>query len=326
MHRVYSEKQIFSAFSALSGSHIMETRVITIGTRGSTLALAQAKEVISALRFNYPDIKFQIKPIRTAGDSRAARGQDARGLFVKEIEEDLLRGGCDLAVHSMKDLPTEQPAGLTIAAATRRADPFDALISPDGEELFDLEAGARVGTSSPRRAAQVLNIRPDLRIVPMRGNIDTRLRKVRDGACEAIILATAGLQRLGMSGVKMQRLTPPAFIPAPGQGCLAIEISEGDSGALQIARSIHHPQSHAAVTAEKTFLKALGGGCYIPIGAYAEPAGEDRLRLLACVLSPDGRQAVRGELEGSMREPMELGIALARELIARGADALFGSA
>lgn len=303
----------------------MKTRVITIGTRGSTLALAQAQEVISALRVNYPDIEFQIKPIRTAGDRHAALGKGATGIFVREIEEELLRGGCDLAVHSMKDLPTEHPTGLTIAAATRRADPFDALISPEGEDLYDLETGARVGTSSPRRAAQVLNIRPDLRIVPMSGNVDTRLRKLREGSCEAIILAAAGLQRLGMLGIETQRLTPPAFIPAPGQGCLAIEVRDGDSDALRIARSIDHPQSHAATDAEKTLLKELGGGCHIPIGAYAEPIGEDRLRLLACVLSPDGRQAVRGEREGSMREPVELGITLARELIARGADALLGS-
>jgi len=313
---------VIGGLSALSGSHIMERRVITIGTRGSKLALAQAQEVISALRLNHPLAEFQIKPIRTAGDRHAARVQGATGIFVREIEEELLRGGCDLAVHSMKDLPAEQPAGLIIAAATRRADPFDALISPDGEELYDLKAGARVGTSSPRRAAQVLNIRPDLRIVPMSGNVDTRLGKLREGSCEAIILAAAGLQRLGMIGVETQRLTPPAFIPAPGQGCLAIEVRDGDSDALRIARSIDHPQSHAAVAAEKSVLKALGGGCTIPIGAYAEPIGEDRLRLLACVLSPDGRQAVRGDMEGNMQEPLELGITLSRELIARGADAL----
>jgi hydroxymethylbilane synthase len=303
----------------------METRVITIGTRGSRLALAQAQEAISALRLNYPNIEFQIKPIRTAGDRHAARGKGATGIFVKEIEEELLRGGCDLAVHSMKDLPTEHPAGLIIAAAPRRADPFDAFISPEGEDLYDLETGARVGTSSPRRAAQVLNIRPDLRVVPMSGNVDTRLRKLREGSCEAIILAAAGLQRLGMLGIKTQRLTPPAFIPAPGQGCLAIEVRDGDSDALRIARSIDHPQSHAATAAEKSILKELGGGCHIPIGAYAEPIGEDRLRLLACVLSPDGRQAVRGGMEGSILNPEELGVNLATELIAQGADALLNS-
>jgi hydroxymethylbilane synthase len=182
-----------------------------------------------------------------------------------------------------------------------------------------------VGTSSPRRAAQVLNIRPDLRVVPMSGNVDTRLRKLREGSCEAIILAAAGLQRLGMLGIKTQRLTPPAFIPAPGQGCLAIEVRDGDSDALRIARSIDHPQSHAATAAEKSILKELGGGCHIPIGAYAEPIGEDRLRLLACVLSPDGRQAVRGGMEGSILNPEELGVNLATELIAQGADALLNS-
>ncbi len=305
----------------------MNTRIITIGTRGSKLALAQAQEVISALRVNYPHTEFQIKPVRTSGDSLKGTlpsGPGVKGLFVKEIEEELFRGGCDLAVHSMKDLPTEQPPGLVIAAATRRADPFDALISLDGVEFYDLEPGARVGTSSPRRAAQILNVRPDLNIVPMRGNIDTRLKKLREDSCDAIVLAAAGLQRLGITGVAIQRLTPPAFIPAPGQGCLAIEVRDDDLEASRIACSIDHPQSNAAVAAEKSLLKALGGGCQVPVGAYAEPSGEERLRLLACVLSPDGKQAVRGEMEGNMGEPVELGMILARELITRGANTLLG--
>lgn len=305
----------------------MDKRTITIGTRGSKLAMAQAQEVISALRVNYPDVEFQIKPVRTSGDSLKGAfpsGPGVKGLFVREIEEDLLRGGCDLAVHSMKDLPTDQPQGLVIAAATRRADPFDALITPDGVEFYDLEPGDRVGTSSPRRAAQILNVRPDLKIVPMRGNVDTRLRKLREGSCDAIVLATAGLQRLGMTGVAIQRLTPPAFIPAPGQGCLAIEIRDGDREARRLSLSINHPQSRAAVAAEKALLREMGGGCQVPIGAYAEPIGEGRLKLLACVLSPDGRQAARGEMEGAVGGPVELGMALARELIEKGANTLLG--
>ncbi|MEJ2745125.1 MAG: hydroxymethylbilane synthase, partial [bacterium] len=200
----------------------MNTRVITIGTRGSKLAIAQAQEVISALRVNHPRVEFQIKPIRTSGDSLKGAlpsGPDLKGLFVKEIEEELLQGCCDLAVHSMKDLPAEQPPGLVIAAATRRADPFDALISPDGLEFYDLKPEAKVGTSSPRRAAQLLNVRPDLRIAPIRGNVDTRLRKLRERLFDAIVVAVAGLQRLKATGVVIQRLTPPAFIPSPGQGC-----------------------------------------------------------------------------------------------------------
>jgi hydroxymethylbilane synthase len=303
----------------------MKTRTITIGTRGSKLAMAQAEEVISALRVNHPHTEFQIKQIRTRGDSLKGAlpsGPGVKGLFVKEIEEELLRGGCDLAVHSMKDLPTEQPPGLVIAAATRRADPFDALVSPDGVEFYDLKTGACVGTSSPRRAAQLLNVRPDISIVPMRGNLDTRLRKLREGICDAIVVAVAGLQRLRAAGVAIHRLTPPAFVPAPGQGCLAIEIRAGDRKARRIARSINHPQSHAAVAAEKSLLKELGGGCQVPIGAYAEPIGEGRLRLLACVLSPEGRQAVRGEMEGAIKEAVELGAALAHKLIERGANVL----
>jgi len=301
----------------------MAQYTVTIGTRGSRLALAQAQEVISALRTAWPKREFQVRPIRTAGDglpSPPAPGPGTKGLFVKEIEEELLRGGCDIAVHSMKDLPTELPPGLRIAAVPRRADPFDVLVSRNGEELSELPPGARVGTSSPRRAALILNLRPDLRVVPIHGNVDTRLRKLREGMCDALVIAAAGLARLGLGGFPVQRLTPPGFIPAPGQGCLALEIREGDGDAGEMVRALDHAASHTAARAERALLAALGGGCAVPIGAYAEHgAAPGTLILRACVLSADGRAAARGEATGDAARPEELGESLARELIEGGA-------
>lgn len=293
----------------------MEPRTITIGTRGSRLALAQAQEVISALRTAWPSREFLIRPIRTAGDGLPSPGPGTKGLFVKEIEEELLRGGCDIAVHSMKDLTTELPKGLVVAAVPKRADPFDVLVSRNGEELCELAPGIRVGTSSPRRTAMLLNARPGLRVVPIHGNIDTRLRKMREGMCDALVLAAAGLARLGLGGFPVQRLTPPGFIPAPGQGCLALEIREGDLDSAVLAHALDHAASHAAASAERALLAALGGGCAVPIGAYAEHGGAPgALILRACVLSADGGTAARGEATGDAAHPRELGERLAREL------------
>ena len=307
----------------------MDKRTVTIGTRGSKLALAQAQETISALRTACPEREFQIRPIRTTGDglpSPPAPGPGTKGLFVKEIEEELLRGGCDIAVHCMKDLPTELPPGLRIAAVPRRADPFDVLVSRNGEELSELPPGARVGTSSPRRAALILNARPDLRVVPLHGNVDTRLRKLREGMCDAIVIAAAGLARLGLGGFPMQRLTPPGFIPAPGQGCLALEVREGDGDTGEMVRALDHAASHAAGRAERALLAALGVGCAVPVGAYAEHgAAPGTLILRACALSADEREAARGEATGDARRPEELGERLARELIEGDAAKIMGN-
>ncbi len=300
----------------------MKTRAITIGTRGSRLALAQAREVVSALRTAWPGREFAVKAIRTAGDAHArppAPGAASRGAFVKEIEEELLRGGCDIAVHSMKDLPTALPPGLAVAAVPKRADPFDLLVTLDGEEISGLPPGARIGTSSARRAALLLNLRPDLEITPIRGNVETRLRRLREGACEGVVLAAAGLARLGLGGFPVQRLVPPAFLPAPGQGCLALETREDDAEAARLARAMDHALSHAAARAERAFLAALGGGCALPVGAYAEQgAAPGTLILRGCVLSPDGREAARGEAAGEIARPEELGGRLAGRLARTG--------
>ena len=302
----------------------MSVMTITIGTRGSRLALAQAQEVVSALRVAWPEREFRVTPIRTGGNGLSAPpvpGASARGLFVKEIEEELLRGGCDIAVHSLKDLPTAQPPRLAVASVPKRADPFDVLVSREGEELSGLRPGARVGTSSPRRAAMVLNLRPDLRVVSIHGNVETRLRKLREGACDALVLAAAGLARLGVGGFPVHRLLPPSFIPAPGQGCLGLEIREDDADARALVTALDHAASHAAARAERAFLAALGGGCAVPVGAFAEPGREaGTLLLRGCVLSPDGREAVRGEATGETARPEELGQRLTRELAARNAE------
>jgi len=304
----------------------MGERAVVVGTRGSPLALAQAREVVAALRTAWPEREFLVRPIRTAGDGLPAppvHGPGTKGLFVKEIEKELRRGGCDIAVHSLKDLPVEQPEGLAVVSVPRRLDPYDVLVSDEGGELHRLAPGARVGSSSPRRAAMLLNARPDLRVVPLHGNVDTRLRKMREGRCDALVLAAAGLARLGVGGVAFQRLVPPAFLPAPGQGCLGLEVRIGDDDARRIAAALDHPASHAAARAERALLAALGGGCAMPVGAFAGPGEEpETLLLRACVLSPDGGEAVRGEAEGGAADPDGLGARLAADLVDNGAAPL----
>ncbi len=298
----------------------MNQRSITIGTRGSKLAIAQAQEVISALRLNFPNRVFQIKTIQTKGD-KSPHAEPTEigsiGFFVKEIEEALLYNQCDIAVHSLKDMPLSQPAGLIVAAVTERVDPFDVLISRQGEQLPDLAPKARVGTCSARRAAQILNIRSDLLIVPMRGNIETRLRKLREEECEAIVIAAAGLQRLGMRDLKAQRLIPPTFLPSPGQGALALEVRKADEESIGMARTLNHQPTYTCVTAERVFLQGLGGGCRTAVGAYAELANSKILVLVGCLLSYDGRQALRGETEGPAANPAGIGMRLARDIIAQ---------
>jgi hydroxymethylbilane synthase len=300
----------------------MSYRTITIATRGSRLAISQAQEVISALRVAFPEREFRIETIRTLGDisSRSAINEfESVGIFVKEIEEALLQKRCDIAVHSLKDMPLSQPAHLTIAAITERADPFDLLLSRDGGQLPDLPGGSRIGTSSARRTAQILSIRPDLCIVPLRGNVDTRLRKMKEGTCDAIVVAAAGLQRLRIKDMRAHRLAPPLFLPCPGQGSLSLEVREDDGEVIDMAHSLHHATTCVCITAERAFLKALGGGCRTPVGAYAELEDKDTIVLTGCVTSPGGGHTLRGETEGPAAAPSDTGSRLAKELIARGA-------
>jgi hydroxymethylbilane synthase len=289
--------------------------MLVIASRGSQLALWQAHWVERQLAS--AGLESRIEIIKTTGDKITdvpLAKVGTKGLFTKEIEEALLAERADLAVHSLKDLPTELPPGLTLAGVPAREDPRDAIV---GRRLADLAHGAKVGTSSLRRAAQLRKLRPDLAIEPVRGNLDTRLRKLDEGRYDAIVLAAAGLKRLGWADRIAELLAPEVMCPAVGQGALALESRESGAGKDACA-ALDHPATRAAVTAERAVLAALGGGCQVPIGAYATVA-DGWLRLLAIVASPDGMELVRAESEGSVSEAAALGCALGAELLDRGA-------
>ncbi len=273
---------------------------VAVGTRGSALALRQAREVVAALRALAPDLEVEERLVRTHGDEVRDRplylvGQ--RGAFVKRLEEALLHREVDLAVHSLKDLPVEETEGLVLAAIPPRADPRDALVSREGVCLEGLPLGARVGTSSRRRAAQVRHLRPDLRVQDLRGNLDTRLRKVREGEVDAAVLAAAGLERLGLASTIAERFDVEVLVPAPGQGALAVQVREGEGALRALVSALDHAPTRQAVLAERAFLKRVGGGCALPIGAYAEVRG-DSLWLVAMLASVDGSVLVKGTWEG----------------------------
>lgn len=297
---------------------ITAVKPLTIGSRGSQLARWQANYI--ALRLQKLGIQTRIEIIRTTGDHLQTASlvqMGGKGLFTKEIEDALLAGSIDLAVHSLKDLPTDMTEGLCIAAIPEREDPRDAMI---GGRLNDLPAGAIVGTSSGRRAAQLLVLRPDLRIEPIRGNVDTRLRKLKDRQYHAIMLAAAGLRRLGLESEITETLDPAQICPAPGQGALAIETRENDE-ALTICRQLDHEMSRQTVLCERSALARLGGGCQLPVGAFAEIEG-DLLRLTAVVVSPDGSRLVRASAGGPRMRPSDLGELVAEDLLSRGAGAI----
>ena len=297
---------------------------IRIGSRGSTLALAQTRLVADALAAARHGLTCEIVRITTTGDrlrDKPLPEIGGKGLFTKEIEDALLRGDIHLAVHSLKDLPTQLPEGLAIAAIPQRAPANDALISADAHTLDELPPGAQIGTSSPRRAAQLLAARPDLHPVPIRGNLDTRLRKLREGSYDGIVLALAGLTRLGMADQASQIIPFDVVLPAPGQGALAIETRAGDPAIAELVGLIDHPASAVATVAERAVLEAIGGGCSLPLGAYAELDG-DALRLCAILLSLDGARACRAERTGPATHPAALARAVVADLRAAGADAI----
>ncbi|MBV8809336.1 MAG: hydroxymethylbilane synthase [Acidobacteriaceae bacterium] len=294
------------------------TKTLIIGSRGSQLALWQANYIANKLA--ELDVSSRIEIIKTTGDhlqTASLMQAGGKGLFTKEIEEALLTGSIDLAVHSLKDLPTQTPAGLTIAAIPAREDPRDALA---GSRLCDLRQGARVGTSSGRRGAQLRAIRPDLRIEAIRGNVDTRLRKLRQGQYDAIMLAAAGLKRLGLEDEIAELLDPERVCPAAGQGALAVETRSNDATA-EICRRLNHEESSVSVTCERAALAALGGGCQLPVGAFACPAGGG-LSVMAAVVAKDGSRCLRAQLTGSWDSPEDLGRAVAEELLAQGARSI----
>lgn len=298
----------------------MTLQRLIIGTRGSALALWQAQHVAENLKALIPNLDVAIQEIKTLGDrvrDRALSEVGGKGLFVKEIETALAAGEIDLAVHSLKDMPTAQPPGLTLAAVLERADPRDALLVRGGGDLHGLPGGARVGTSSMRRRAQLLAARPDLQVVDLRGNVDTRLRKLREGQYDAVILAVAGLERLGHVGAISQLLPFEIMLPAVGQGALCIETRADDTATRALITPLDHAPTHRAAQAERAFLRRLEGGCQVPIGAYAQVNG-GRIHLRGLVASLDGRRIVRDEIDGPAAEA--LGIELAERLLAAGGD------
>ncbi|MGQ9635604.1 MAG: hydroxymethylbilane synthase [Bryobacteraceae bacterium] len=290
---------------------------LTIASRGSQLALWQARWVQARLEEFGANCRIEI--IKTTGDKITdvpLAKVGSKGLFTKEIEEALLAGEADLAVHSMKDLPTSLPEGLTLAAVPEREDPRDAIV---GKRFAELADGSKVGTSSLRRAAQLLALRPNLQIEALRGNLDTRLRKLDERRYDAIVLAAAGLKRMGWESRIAEILSTDYLCPAVGQGALALETRADGGPAEELCRKLNHGPTRAAVTAERALLAGLGGGCQVPIGAYAQ-AVEGELRLTAVVCTPDGEHLIRRNLTGPAERPEELGCQLARELLDAGAD------
>lgn len=295
---------------------------INIGTRGSPLALWQANWIKSQLEELHQNLTVNLIKIKTSGD----KIQDVplakvggKGLFTKEIEESMLRYETDIAVHSMKDVPVLFPPALTLAVVTKREDPRDVLVSRNGLKLDDLPKGAKVGTGSFRRTTQLLHYRPDLEVMPMRGNLETRLRKLESEGLDAIILAAAGLIRLGMADHITEYIAPEIMLPGGGQGAVGIESRKEDIGVMQRIFPLDHEDSHTALEAERGFLTRLEGGCQVPIGVYATIEG-DSLHLRGLVGSLDGKQILKAEKTGSTEDPEGIGMELAGEILEMGAD------
>jgi hydroxymethylbilane synthase len=299
----------------------MTLREIRIGTRGSQLALFQANWVKERLEEAHPAVRVALVKIKTTGD----KIQDAplakiggKGLFVKEIEEALVAKRIDLAVHSIKDVPTELPEGLHLSAITKREDPRDAFISREGLSLKDLPGGAKIGTSSLRRQAQLLHFRSDLRLIPLRGNLDTRLKKLKTLGLDGIVLATAGLKRLGLEEKITEMLSTDISLPAIGQGALGIETRMGNQEVEEKIGFLNDPDSSTAVSAERAFLKRLEGGCQVPIAAFARVVGS-ALHIDGLVGTIDGTRLIRHHIKGPVEKAEAIGIELAEILLKKGA-------
>jgi hydroxymethylbilane synthase len=300
----------------------VRAKTLIVGSRGSRLALRQTELVAAELARRHPDVRFRVEQIRTAGDRQAGVSLSrigGQGVFVKEIESALLAGKIDLAVHSLKDMTTDVPAGLVIAAVPRRDDVRDALVSRGGLKLADLPAGARVGTGSPRRAVQLRALRPDLDVIDIRGNIDTRIRKVEEGQADAALLSAAGLTRLGWLERAAEVLPVEAMLPAVGQGALAVETRADDRETRDVVEAVDDRWTRLATAAEKAFLARLGGGCRVPIAALATVDGGS-LHLRGLVAEADGPRILRGEVSGPVETAEALGAQLAEELLRQGAD------
>jgi hydroxymethylbilane synthase len=299
---------------------------VTLGTRASVLARAQTELVVRLLAAAWPGLECATKVIATAGDRTQESGEPlpeigGKGLFTAELEWALRGGEIDLAVHSLKDLPTEDTPDVVVGAVTAREDVRDCLVARTAGSLAELPAGARVGTSSLRRSAQLSALRHDVDIRSIRGNVDTRVRKVADGEYDAAVLAAAGVRRIGLESAVTEWLSAETMLPAPGQGALAVQCRSGDDAVLRLLAPLDHPAARAETTAERAFLRALGAGCAAPVAALAAFASP-RVRLQGLVASVDGTEMVRVHGEG---EPRELGERLAEEALAAGADRILAA-
>lgn len=302
------------------------SRTLVIGSRGSKLALWQAEQARERLRHLNPQLDVQIEIIKTTGDVKSDPLSviGGKGVFTKELEDALVGGRIDIAVHSLKDLPTVLPGGLSIAAICEREDARDALVlraGSAGGSLLGLPRGAVVGTSSQRRLGQLKALRPDVEVKDLRGNVDTRIRKLDQGQYDAVILASAGLVRLGLQERISARIAVTEMLPAVGQGAIAIETKSGNEFAVQSASRLDHCETRLACLAERAFLRSLGGGCQFPIAAHAS-LDDGLLMLEGLVAKPDGSEILRDSLSGSPDDPEALGSELAKQLIERGARAL----
>lgn len=302
---------------------------LRLAIRGSRLSVAQSMQVVELLGQRWPGLEVEVLTVTTQGDrdqqTPLGELEAPDGIFTRGVEAELLAQRADFAIHSLKDLPTATEPALVLAAFPPRADARDVLVSRHGGGLETLPPGALLGTSSPRRAAQALALRPDLRTAPVRGNVDTRLRKLRAGETDALLLAAAGLGRLGLLDETAVPLPIERFTPAVGQGALAVQCRADDAATRALLAAIDHPPTRSAVAAERAFLRALGGGCRLPIAAHGQVAG-DRLSLSGMVAAPDGRTVHRARTEGPTDAPQALGEALAAELRERAGPALLTEA
>ena len=306
------------------------TAPVRIATRQSLLALWQAEYVQAGLQAVHDGLAVELVKMKTQGDKildTPLAKIGGKGLFVKELEQGMLEGRADLAVHSMKDVPVEFPEGLGLSVICEREDPRDAFVSNSFESIDALPQGARVGTSSLRRRCQILNLRPDLQVSDLRGNVQTRLGKLDAGEFDAIILASAGLIRLKLEDRIRMFIPPEVMLPAVGQGAVGIECRDNDTYIQGLISILHDPDTADRVRAERAMNAKLEGGCQVPIGAYAELRGEtnDRIYLRGLVGSPDGKEMIRGEIEGPRSEAEALGTKLGADLLARGADRILAA-
>jgi hydroxymethylbilane synthase len=298
------------------------SKVIKVGSRGSALALCQTEEVLGQLRPLYPKLKFQVIPLRTHGDTSPTTSLVGMGMgiFTSEIETELLAGRLDMAVHSLKDLPVKLSDGLTLGATLRRRDARDVLVNRWHCPLGQLRPGARIGTSSPRREAQFKSCCPTIIILPIRGNVESRISKAQGGDYDGVVLAAAGLDRLGLTHHIAQYLAPQQFVPAPGQGVVAIEVRKDDVRMLNLVRPVEHPPTRMAITSERAFLETLGGGCQMPVGAYAR-VQEENMFLTVFLGAPNGQKPFRAKLEGMTHDPLQLASDAYLAVIERGGEA-----